>query len=327
MPKLIGWIWLHPKLTAILFLVLLFLLLNMLAYRHARAMTHFVATGASKRSPESLSALEKVEVLLSGIAIPKPRHLDRPDRVGLAFERHSFPGDAGRLEAWYVPHVNARGLVLLFHGYTNCKADLLPEARAFHDLGYACFLVDFRGSGDSEGNATTIGYYEADDVVRAEEYARKHWPDLPRILFGQSMGSAAILRALAVKGVVVEAAVVECPFDRLLNTIESRFHAMRVPAFPGARLLLFWGGMQHNFNGFRHNPVDYAKSVPCTILLLHGKDDPRVTCEAIESIYNNLPGEKDVHYFVGLAHESYVAKREGEWKECVGRFLQKCEKK
>ena len=41
------------------------------------------------------------------------------------------------------------------------------DADRLHDLGYACFLVDFRGSGGSSGDATTIGYREADDVVRS----------------------------------------------------------------------------------------------------------------------------------------------------------------
>jgi alpha-beta hydrolase superfamily lysophospholipase len=322
MPKMIGWLGLHPKLTAILCLVLLLLLLNLLAYRHARAMTHFVPAGRSTRRPEVLSRLEKVEVLLGGVAIHKPQHDDQPDRAGLAYDPHAFPGEAGRLEAWYVPHRQARGVVLMFHGYTNCKAEQVPEARAFHDLGYACFLVDFRGSGNSEGNATTVGYFEADDVSRAVRYVRQNWPGQPLILFGQSMGSAAILRAIAVKGVEADAVVVECPFDRLVTTVEARFLAMGLPAFPGARLLVFWGGLQHGFNGFRHNPVDYARSVKCPVLLLHGKDDARVSCAHIEAIYNNLAGEKDVHYFVGIGHESYVARKADEWKERVGRFLE-----
>jgi alpha-beta hydrolase superfamily lysophospholipase len=211
--------------------------------------------------------------------------------------------------------------VLLFHGYTSCKAFLLPEARAFHELGYACFLVDFPGSGGSGGNTTTIGYHEADDVARAAEYAEKQWPDLPRVLFGQSMGGAAILRALAVHGVEARAAIVECPFDRLLTTAQARFAAVGVPAFPGAQLMVFWGGVQHGFNGFRHNPVEYATRVTCPVLVLHGRCDPRVRVEDVKAIYENVKGEKELHVFEGLGHESYVNRQADEWKAVVGRFL------
>ena len=41
---------------------------------------------------------------------------------------------------------------------------------------------------------------------------------------------------------VMPAVVVESVFDRLLSTAENRFHSMGIPAFPMARLLIFWGG-------------------------------------------------------------------------------------
>jgi hypothetical protein len=48
---------------------------------------------------------------------------------------------------------------------------------------------------------------------------------------------------------------------------------MNVPSFPAAQLLVFWGGVQAGFNGFSHRPAEYAKSVSCPVLFLHGEDD------------------------------------------------------
>jgi alpha-beta hydrolase superfamily lysophospholipase len=321
MRKLIGWLWCHPKLTATLALLTLFILLNILAYRHARAMTHFVAGGPRKWRVDRLSAYQKLDLVVNGLRVTRPQDGDRPDDLGLNYEAHTFPGGAGRLSAWYVPHADSRGLVLLFHGYSVCKDHLLPEAEAFNELGYSCFLVDFRGSGESSGSETSIGYYEADDVATAVAYARERWAGQPLYLYGQSMGSAAILRALAVHKITADAAIVECPFDRLLRTVEARFEGLNVPVFPGARLLLFWGGLQMGFNPFGHNPMDYARRVTCPVLLLHGKDDTRVKCDDIERIFKNLRGEKRLHLFEDLGHESYVAKQAAEWKDNVGRFL------
>lgn len=28
-----------------------------------------------------------------------------------------------------------------------------------------------------------------------------------------------------------------------------------------ANLLVFWGGVQNDFNAFKHNPTDYAKNI------------------------------------------------------------------
>jgi alpha-beta hydrolase superfamily lysophospholipase len=303
-------------------LLALLVLLNGLAYRHARSMTHFLPRGdGAYKKLEHYSAREKVWMLLHGLPVHRP-HPDRtPADVELAYEVHAIPGGLGNLEAWYVPHPRARGLALMFHGYTNCKATLLDEAAVLHELGYACLLVDFPGSGGSEGDVTTIGYREAEDVVRCVEYARAHWPGRPLVLYGQSMGAAAILRALAMHGVRANAAVLECPFDRLLSTVKARFRAYGLPSFPAARLMVFWGGVLHGYNGFGHNPVQYAAAVDCPVLLLHGRDDRRVTYAQVESIYRQLRGRKHLHVFEGLGHESYVAPRRQEWKDSVGRFL------
>jgi alpha-beta hydrolase superfamily lysophospholipase len=328
MRKLVLWIAENPTLTVSLFLLAVFLLLNLLAYRHARAMTHFVpANGQTQQSEEwrdrsyRLSLLEKVQLAVNGIAVERPAESARPERLGLRYEDHTYSGGAGRLAAWHVPHPRCAGLIVLFHGYGTDKARLLPEARAFHDLGYSCFLVDFRGSGGSDGRRTSIGYYEADDVERSVAYVRDRWSNQRLILFGQSMGAAAVLRALSRRTIAPDAVVLECPFDRLLSTVEARFASTGLPSFPAARLLVFWGGVQHGFNGFTHNPADYARQVTCPALLLHGTCDRRVYSHHIQSIYQNLPGSKELHQFEGLGHESYAAGRPEEWKKYLKRFL------
>lgn len=327
MRKLILSILEHPGLTIGLCMLAAFLLLNVLAYRHAWSMTHFVSANrgtrrtAKLRERSSLSFLERMQLAVKGITVEKPGDEARPESLDLPYEVHTYPGEEGQLAAWYIPHSQASGLIVLFHGYAGGKAQLLPEAHAFHELGYACFLVDFRGSGASDGGRTSIGYHESDDVARTAAYVREHWPNEPLILFGQSMGAAAVLRALSRHTVEPVAVVLECPFDRLLSTVEARFAATGLPSFPAAQLLVFWGGVQHGYNGFGHNPVEYAKQVTCPVLLLHGVCDCRVSCGQIQSIYRNLAGEKQLHFFEGVGHQSYAALQPQEWKECVAGFL------
>jgi len=295
---------------------------NGVAFMHARAMTHFTPAGTRTAPPESLSYLEKTGVLLTGIRVPRPMSDTTPEQFGLSFSTHRLQGNAGVLEAWHIPRTNARGLVLLFHGYASCKAALLPEEKAFYDLFYATLLLDFRGSGGSSGSETTIGYNEADDVACAVAFARAEWPGQPVVLYGQSMGSAAILRAIAVNDIQPDAIVVESPFDRLLSTVENRFDAMNVPSFPCARLLVFWGGAQHGFNGFAHNPVDYAVHVRCPVLHLHGELDPRVTQAQAAAIFDRFSGEKRFVLFPGVGHRPLLSERPGQWQEVISAFLQ-----
>lgn len=329
MRTIMAWAAAHRKWTLLLIILAIFLFVNFLAYRHAYTMTHFARGGRPKATPderphpEGMNWRQKIGALLGGVTLYRPENLVTPSALGLDYETLTFPGEAGSLEAWHVPHPDAHGLALIFHGYGACKGEMMAELKGFHDLGYACLLIDFPGSGGSDGDVTTVGWREAGDVARAAEYARKHWPGQRLILFGQSMGAAAVLRAMAVQGVKADATVLECPFDTLLHTIGMRFKAMGLPAFPGADLLTFWGGIQLGFDTFALNPVDYAKSASGPILMLHGGEDKRVSRPQLEAVYANLPGSKELHFFDGLGHESYAAARPAEWRECVGRFLRK----
>lgn len=315
MSDALTWARQSPGLALALSLLALLLLVNFLAYRHAYAITHFA------RSPGPVSPLRRALLLLRGVVHLRPAAPTTPGDEGLSFTTHTFPGAAGPLEGWHVPHPRGAGVALLFHGYRACKAELLPEARAFHELGYDTFLVDFRGSGGSGGTRTTIGFREASDVARAADHARRQWPGVPLLLYGQSMGAAAVLRALAVEGVRADAAVLASPFGRLLRTVQARFRERGVPAFPYVHLVVFWGGWLHRFDGFRHDPEQYARRVTCPTLLLHGGADPQVSSEQMQVIHDNLRGDKRLHVFDGLGHESFVQLRPEEWKAVVGRFL------
>jgi pimeloyl-ACP methyl ester carboxylesterase len=238
------------------------------------------------------------------------------------FSTHRFrSGDDIELEAWYIPRKDSRGLALLFHGYATSKSCLLSVARAFHDIGFSTFLIDFRGSGGSDGDCTSVGLLEALDVVKAVEYARGISQDKSVVLYGQSMGGAAIFRAISGHGLKTDFVIIEGVFDTMLSTVKARFSAMGVPAFPSAHLLTFWGGWQTGHSAFKHNPVDYARDVRCPTIVLHGDEDPRATIEQANAIFRNLAGPKHFERFSGVGHSSCHDAAPEKWKQAVSDFL------
>lgn len=297
-----------------------FVLLNGVLYMHAWALTHYSVAGPGTGPPASLSKWDKAWLVLTGVEFPRPEISKTPADFGLPFTTHKIAANGVTLEAWHVPVEMPQGLVLLFHGHRACKSAMLGEAVAFRELGYSTLLVDFRGSGGSSEATTTIGVFEADDVAAAVAFARENWKNERLILFGQSMGAAAILRAAA-HGVTADALVLECPFDRFLTAVENRFELMGMPSFPMARLLLFWGGVQNGFNPFRHNPVDYAAAVHCPTLLMHGLKDKHVKLPEAEAVYAALAGPKRWELFAEAGHQSYCSKWGGRWKSVVRDFL------
>jgi alpha-beta hydrolase superfamily lysophospholipase len=317
------WMKAHPRRSALLCLLAAFALLNILAYAHAHSMTHYSFSSVRTGRPESLSALEKVQALCFGVSVPRPAAgNDTPDLIGLPYTSHRLvPAQGVALDAWHIPHPSPHGHVVLFHGYGACKAALLPEAKELHALGYATFLVDFRGSGGSSERLTTIGMLEADDVACACDYVTRQWQPQRLLLYGRSMGSAAILRALAADRIRPQALLLECPFDTLLNTVVNRFDTMGVPSFPAAHLLVFWGGAQHGCNGFSHNPVEYALQVKCPVLVLQGEHDLSATRAQAERVFNALPGPREMEVFPEAGHESYLLCAPERWRRAVSQFL------
>ena len=296
---------------------------NVLAFMQARAMTNFREGGERTGRPEQLSILDRFAVMLSGISIPRPINRRTPSDLQLSFETHRFPNAGGAtLEAWFTPVDNERPVIALFHGYVAGKSTLLTTAQAFHRLGYATLLVDFYGSGGSSGAGTTIGVKEADDVAAAVEYVRRTWPGRKIVLYGFSMGGAAVLRAIAANGVKPDAIIIEATFDSLLNTGRIRFQAMGLPPSPFAELLLFWGSVQNGFNMFSHNPADYARVVRQPALILHGEKDDRATLAQARGIAHAIGAKARFISYAGVPHMPIVEARPQQWIHDVATFLE-----
>ena len=294
-----------------------------LTYRHAWALTHFVEGGRRTPPPDRLGWRDRLGPLVHGATLPHPRHRRTPADLGLTYARNwVVTSDGLRLEGWHVPAAEPRGTVLLLHGYVDSKDSMLDVSRELRALGWSSYLVDFRGSGGSDGSTTTIGVHEGRDVAAAWAAARALTADgRPVIIYGSSMGAAAALRAVAHEGVAPDGLILAAPFDRLLQTVAHRFDLLGVPAFPTAHLLVFWGGVQHGFDGFAHNPEDYAAAVRCPALLLHGSHDTRATPEEARKVYERLAGPKRFHLFEGVGHERFLSRRPGEWRQQVSSFL------
>ena len=296
--------------------------LNLLAYNHARAMMRFTTGGTRSSRPEELSFWPKVKILLFGVNMPRPTCDRPPSDLDPDCKAFSIAGRNGvTLACWYCDRGENTPLVLLFHGYSTDKTALLQEARAFLDLGASVLLTDFRGSGGSSESYTTIGVHEASDVAAIAGYVQEHLSHSKTILFGQSMGAVAILKAVHQRDISPDAVILEAVFDSMLNTVRNRFITMRIPTFPGAELLVLWGGAQWGFDGFRHNPVDYAVSLDCPALFMHGTDDPRAKLGEGLRVFNAVPGAKAFKSFEGAGHGSYIATHASEWRTAVEAFM------
>lgn len=299
------------------FLLSIFVIINIIACFHAYKFTHFDDSITQKpKDPKELSITGKMKSLVLGVSIPRPFSQVEPN---IPFEEIILKSNKA-INCWLIKADSAKGTIILFHGYGGQKSKMLDKANVFLNLGFNTLLVDFMGSGKSEGNQCTIGFYEAEQVKTAFDYlANKGEKTI--YLFGTSLGAAAIMKAqndyqLQVKGIIIE-----CPFGTMLQTVKARFKTMHVPSFPMAHLLVFWGGTINGFNAFKHNPSNYANNIKCPTLLFYGLKDEKVSMEETNQIFENLKRAKKLVTFPNAAHENYLNQYKAEWTKEVKVFL------
>lgn len=316
------WLRTHRKSRTLLILLTLFVLLNFFAYMHARAMLNYGSYHGQSPEPARLTFLRKIKAVVAGVSSPRPETTAIMSTAEFPVDVVTLQTTDGmQLEGWYSPCDAAKGTVLCFHGYASSREAILPQAKFFRQLGYNVLLIDFRGSGGSQGHRTTIGCDESHDVAAAVGYVKSRGAATPLILYGQSMGAAALLRAIAKNGITPDAVIIESVFDRMLTTVQNRFHLIGLPSFPGANLMVFWGGVHIGHWAFSHNPAEYAPHCTCPALVLHGELDVHAKLIEGQSVYEQLAGPKKMVVFPGVPHSSLIIAKRELWANSVQEFL------
>ena len=283
---------------------------------HAYKFTHF-SNSSIERTSNHLSGFKKLKIAFTGVNNPRPINKQQPTRP---FETIRIKSNK-ELECWFIKTDNAKGNIIVFHGYAGEKSSMLDKANQFLTLGYNTLLVDFMGCGGSQGNTTTIGFTEAQEVRDCYEYlVKNHFQNIA--LFGTSMGAVAVMKAINDYNLKPKSIIIECPFGSMYQTVCKRFQMQGLPTFPMAGLLVFWGGVQNNFWAFSHNPTEYAKSIHCPTLLLYGEKDKKVSRNEINSIFQNISGLKELVTYPLAGHENYLSTYKEKWTNDVKSFLQ-----
>src|ERR1019366_2029826 len=142
-------------------LLTIFVLLNVVVCFHAYKMTHFTTKRVERlEDNNAMSASTKIKTILFGVENSRPQNAITPAQK---FETIKLKSNV-MLECWTINTDNAKGTVIIFHGYRAAKSQMIDRSDEFLKMGYNTMLVDFMGSGGSEGNYTTIGFEEAQEV-------------------------------------------------------------------------------------------------------------------------------------------------------------------
>ena len=112
------------------FLLILFLLVNIIAAFHAYKFTHFYdADKVTIKKPENKSGWDITKDILFGIDAVKKKNTIAPDS---AFQTvYLKSSTCPKLEAWYILVDSAKGTICMFHGHGGNKSDIFDESKVF----------------------------------------------------------------------------------------------------------------------------------------------------------------------------------------------------
>lgn len=235
--------------------------------------------------------------------------LKTPDVFGAEYEDIQFPSfDGARLSGWFVPArvPDPRGVVILCHGMSANRSEVLPWAKPLWESGFALLMFDFRRLGESEGEFCTAGHFETHDLLAAVDYvkSRPEIEPLPVGVFGFSMGGVAAIRAAA-EDDRIKAVATHGAFATLERALRQRCRHHFGPMAPLAAWMTRRFVRTFGWDIAASSGVDPLEAVrrltPRPLLLLHGKRDPIV----------HVNDARDLHRAAGYPKELNLLPRSG----------------
>ncbi len=198
------------------------------------------------------------------------------------------------LSGWFI-HAAAsdgapvRGTILLLHGSSSCKQSMLGAARLFTAAGFNCLAFDMRAHGESGGMYRTFGFFEKRDCSRVFDEAERRFGAIgPRAVYGNSMGGAIALQAMAYDS-RIRCGVVESTFATLREISRDYMRQLSgISCRLVADIALWRAGKIAQFSVDDVRPEEAARHVGRPVLLVHGTKDVNISVHYGERIFRNL---------------------------------------
>ncbi|MDP4180847.1 MAG: alpha/beta hydrolase [Bacillota bacterium] len=194
------------------------------------------------------------------------------------------------LKGWYFKAKDSDKTIIMAHGYTNnrlqFKEKTIDLISGLQSKGFNVLVFDFRNAGISEGDKTTLGVYEKDDLLGAIKYMKaqgsKHI-----ILMGFSMGAATAIHTAAVSK-DVEAVISDASFADMDTYLRKNLSVWSgLPKFPFNNTVLLAVKLMANVDTKTVCPKKEIELVaPRPVMLIHGEDDDTIPIENSEEIYD-----------------------------------------
>lgn len=237
-----------------------------------------------------------------------------PAEYAISFEDIKLVTQDGlKLQAWYTPPQNGV-LILVAHGHAAYR--LANYYALFAKNGYGVLAWDARAHGASDGNLSTLGYYELLDAEAALAFALQQ-PGVQKVgAHGISMGGVTLIRAAA-RHPEIQALVADSAYASLAEVIS--FFDLPTPFQWVMRLTAEW---EMGVSVEQLRPIDDVRQIsPRPVFFIQGLADGRVIPDSAERLYAAAGGPRQLWTEPGVGHAAMYPTFGAEYERRVIEFF------
>ena len=232
--------------------------------------------------------------------------------------------DGLRLHGHWIPAENAKGTILLAHGYRSTMLlDFGCAFEVFHDRGFNVLVPNQRSHGESQGRFITFGVLESRDMVAWLNFHNEKFGMYPTLLYGISMGASTMLY-LANKDLPsnVKGIIADCGFTMPAEIITEVFRSvLKLPALLSIRVADVLSRIIAGFSLYQEDSRKTLAASRLPVLLIHGRDDNFVPCEMSCEAFAACTGPKELLIVDGAGHGvSFLVDPKG-YSDLVDKFI------
>jgi fermentation-respiration switch protein FrsA (DUF1100 family) len=178
-------------------------------------------------------------------------------------------GDGEKLHGWFVPAIGSRGTLLFFHGNAGNISHRLQSLLIFNQLGLDVLMIDYRGYGQSSGQAGEEGTYL--DARAAWDYLVEQRKVAPAdiVIFGRSLGGAVGAGLAAQPGIRPAGVVIESSF--------SSGEDMGRRLYPVLPVSLI--------TRIRYPVKEFVAEIEAPLLVVHSRDDEIIPFDMAKTVF------------------------------------------
>lgn len=250
-----------------------------------------------------------------------------PDQYKLAHEAVEFStADGVRLKGWFLPAPGGEsGRTIIFcHGWRANRGEMLRDTWFLSELGINLFYFDFRASGESKGEVSSVGYLETRDFDAAYEFLKNNRPHAAEAVgvFGTSMGGSVAIYAAA-KYPELACLAAENAFLSYNKVVANwSWRRLKTPYFPLVWLTLFFVRRKLKTDPEPYSPLYNADKVRVPSIFINGDNDDLVPVRDAEALFGLCGSPKKEMLMIAGASHAKCAEVGGEiYRKRVSAFF------